>query len=116
MRTSGIESSAIKRFAACKIEIRKLGAITRTRLGLQRALLVQYTGLKFSAALYDAGHRTEATRIANALFILLGPRSRNHLSILDQLDIAGSRLIPSTAGYPWRVLSDCCRSNALRAQ
>lgn len=60
---------------------------------------MQYTGLKFSAALYDAGHRTEAVRIANALFILLGPHSRNHHSIVDQLDPHGARLVPSTAGH-----------------
>jgi hypothetical protein len=69
--------------------------LKRTRLGLQYSLLVQYD---LSAAMYDAGHRSEAVRIANAIFVLLGPDMRNHKSILSQLGATDSQLtIPSTA-------------------
>jgi hypothetical protein len=48
--------------------------------------------------MYDAGHRHEAGRIANAIFVLLGPDMRNHKSILSQLgSLDGQLTIPSTA-------------------
>jgi hypothetical protein len=72
--------------------------LKRTRLGLQYSLIVQYSGLRLSAAMYDAGHQTEAIRIANALFVLLGPDMRNHKSILAQLGAINDQFtIPSTA-------------------
>jgi hypothetical protein len=71
--------------------------LKRTKLGLLHALLVQYDGLRLSAAMYDAGHRGEAVRIANAIFVLIGPDMRNHKSILNQLGQEGALQIPSTA-------------------
>lgn len=71
--------------------------LKRTRLGLQYSLLVQYDALCLSSAMYDAGHRNEAVRIANAIFVLLGPDMRNHKPILSQLDLDGQLTIPSTA-------------------
>jgi len=72
--------------------------LKRTRLGLQYSLLVQYDALRLSAAMYDAGHRNEAVRLANAIFVLLGPDMRNHNSILRQLGaIDESFLLPSSA-------------------
>jgi hypothetical protein len=72
--------------------------LKRTRLGLQYSLLVQHDALCLSSAMYDAGHRSEAVRIANAIFVLLGPDMRNHKSILSQLGaLDGQLTIPSTA-------------------
>lgn len=72
--------------------------LKRTRLGLQYSLLVQYDALCLSSALFDVGHRNEAIRIANAIFVLLGPDARNHKSILGQLGVLDGQLtIPSTA-------------------
>ncbi|MBI5260251.1 MAG: hypothetical protein HY852_00350 [Bradyrhizobium sp.] len=46
----------------------------------------QHGALRMSASNYDFGHLAEAARIANAIFILLGPPSRTHLSIVDALN------------------------------
>jgi hypothetical protein len=46
----------------------------------------QHGALRMSASNYDFGHLAEAARIANAIFILFGPASRTHLSIVDALD------------------------------
>jgi hypothetical protein len=50
-----------------------------------------------SSSSYDVGHRGEAVRIANAIFVLLGPSSKNHKSIVDQLGQADKLQIVSTA-------------------
>jgi hypothetical protein len=71
--------------------------LKRTKLGLLHALHVQFDGLRLSAAMYDAGHRGEAIRMANAIFVLLGPNMKNHKSILSQLGQDGKLQIPSTA-------------------
>ncbi|MEK9282826.1 hypothetical protein MTR72_24880 [Bradyrhizobium sp. ISRA442] len=72
--------------------------LRRTRLGLQYSLLVQYDALCLSSAMFDAGHRSEAVRIANAIFVLLGPDMRNHKSVLSQLGVLDGQLtVPSTA-------------------
>src|SRR5260370_1738634 len=72
--------------------------LRRTRLGLHYSLLVQYDALCLSSAMYDAGHRNEAVRIANAIFVLLGPDMRTHKSILSQLGgLDGELTVPSTA-------------------
>ena len=71
--------------------------LRRTKLGLLHSLVVQYDGLRLSASMYDAGHRGEAIRIANAMFVLLGPDMRNHKSIFSQLGKTESLTIPSTA-------------------
>lgn len=47
--------------------------------------------------MYDAGHRGEAIRMANAIFVLLGPNLKNHKSILGQLGNDVQLQIPSTA-------------------
>jgi len=71
--------------------------LKRTKLGLLHALLVQFDGLRLSAAMYDVGHRGEAVRMANAIFVLAGPEMRNHKSILSQLGQEATLQIPSTA-------------------
>jgi hypothetical protein len=71
--------------------------LKRTKLGLQHALSVQYDGLRLSSSSYDAGHRGEAVRMANAMFVLLGPSMRNHKSIVNQLEQSGTFKMISTA-------------------
>lgn len=59
--------------------------LRRTRLGNLSAFCIQYDALKFSAHFYDLGYIHEAVRIANAIFILLGPKSKNHTPIVDRI-------------------------------
>jgi hypothetical protein len=68
--------------------------LKRTRFGLLRAFMQQYGALRLSASNYDFGHLAETARIANAILILLGPRSRSHLSIVEALD--WELVMPST--------------------
>lgn len=51
----------------------------------ERALHIQYQALQISTKAFDDGFRGEATRLANAIFILLGIGMRNHTSILEHL-------------------------------
>jgi hypothetical protein len=60
--------------------------LRRTRFGLLLAFLRQHGALRLSASSFDFGHQAEAPRIATAIYILLGPRSRNHTSIVDALN------------------------------
>ncbi|QWG10970.1 hypothetical protein KMZ29_14380 [Bradyrhizobium sediminis] len=50
-----------------------------------------------SVSSFDFGHVAEAARIANAIFILLGPRSRTHTSVVEALnwDIEMPTTVPS---------------------
>ena len=68
--------------------------LKRTRYGLLRAFLQQHGALRLSASGFDFGHLAEAARLANSIFILLGPQSRTHRSIVDALD--WSLAMPST--------------------
>jgi hypothetical protein len=71
--------------------------LRRTRLGLLHAFLRQHGALRLSVSSFDFGHISEAARIANAIFILLGPRSRTHTPVLDALnwDIEMPTTVPS---------------------
>jgi hypothetical protein len=71
--------------------------LKRTKLGILHAVSVQYDGLRLSASAFDAGHRGESVRMANALFVMLGPKMRNHTSIVEQLDRHLDLKIASTA-------------------
>jgi hypothetical protein len=71
--------------------------LRRTRFGLLRAFQRQHGALRMSVSSFDFGHVAEAARIANAIFILLGPRSRNHTSVVEALkwDIEMPTTVPS---------------------
>ncbi|MGM5025714.1 hypothetical protein AB8B02_05770 [Tardiphaga sp. 862_B3_N4_1] len=72
--------------------------LRRTRFGFLRAFVQQYGALKMSASGYDFGHIAEAARMANAVFILLGPRSRSHTSIIDALGWTPSMMTSRPSG------------------
>jgi hypothetical protein len=59
-----------------------------TPLGFHWALLAQYDALLLSSSAYDAGHRGEIARIANAIYILVGRGKRSHTSIIDGMGAA----------------------------
>lgn len=71
--------------------------IKRTKLGYLWALQVQYGGLLVSASMFDVGHTGESARMANAMYILLGPTTKNHVSIVSQLAFKEPLQITSTA-------------------
>jgi hypothetical protein len=71
--------------------------LKRTKLGLLQAFAIQYQGILLSSSAFDAGHRGEAARIANAIFVLLGPMMRNHKSIVGQLGASETVRMFSTA-------------------
>jgi hypothetical protein len=71
--------------------------LRRTRFGLLLAFLRQHSALRLSASSFDYGHVGEAPRLASAIFILLGPPSRTHTSVVDALgwNIAMATTTPS---------------------
>ncbi|MFZ0459608.1 MAG: hypothetical protein WAM17_14420 [Rhodoplanes sp.] len=71
--------------------------LKRTNLGFYHAFAVQYDGLRISASFYDIGHRNESVRMANAMFVLLGPQTKNHTSIVEHLRQTYEPWVYSTA-------------------
>jgi hypothetical protein len=71
--------------------------LRRTKYGLLLAFLRQHGALRLSATSFDFGHLAEASRIASAIFILLGPKSRSHTSIVEALswDVRMATTTPS---------------------
>ena len=60
--------------------------IVRTKLGFLWALAAQYEGLQISASMFDVGHQSsESVRMANAMYILIGPPRKSHRSVIAHL-------------------------------
>jgi hypothetical protein len=74
--------------------------LQRTKLGLLNAFNVQFDGLLLSSLSFDAGHIGEAARMANAMFILLGPSGKNHTSIVESLGFRETTWLVTTANRP----------------
>jgi hypothetical protein len=68
----------------------------RTEDDLRRAAEIQFQALKISCREFDAGFISEAARLANAVFILVGKGMRNHTSILKSADELEDRTFRST--------------------
>lgn len=88
--------------------------LRRTRYGLLRAFLQQHGALRMSVSGFDFGHLAETARIANAIFILLGPPSRAHRSIVDAL--GWQVLMPSTRPMGSLLVVECVPVEAVGDQ
>lgn len=69
---------------------------TRTEEEFRQAAEFQFRALKASADLFDLGEIGEASRMANAIFVLAGEGLRRHVGILDAVDQKKGRLYRST--------------------
>lgn len=72
----------------------------RDEARLHRALITQYDGLSISAGAFDAGHKGEAFRMANAIFILLGRNKSNHRPIIGRMGALEGIALPSVTVNP----------------
>jgi hypothetical protein len=81
----------------------------RKKEDLWNAFFAQRLSLTLSISSFDTGMMFEAARIANAIFLLVGRGMRNHVSILDQLELQDKiKFIASngehTTGSPLAVI------------
>jgi hypothetical protein len=59
----------------------------RTTVDFWNAFEVQKSALEVSSLAFDGGMTGEAARLATCAFLLVGPSTRNHTSIVDHLRI-----------------------------
>jgi hypothetical protein len=93
-RSNGARPNRSKRLLTLTEKINEISAHDPR---LIRAFLTQYAGLLISSKAFDEGHKNEAIRLANAVFVLLGTGMRNHQSIVSQLYPDLDIVLPSFA-------------------
>ena len=59
----------------------------RTAVEFWNAVEIQKAALEISSLAFDGGMIGEAARLATTAYLLVGPPSRNHTSLLDHLGI-----------------------------
>lgn len=68
----------------------------RTTDELWCAFELHRNAIEVSSLAFDGGLKGEAIRLANSIFILIGEKMKNHLSICDQIGIKDRLLFPTT--------------------
>lgn len=87
----------------------------RTIEDYHRAFATQYDALRHSSANFDVGNFWESVRIANAIYMLLGPSGKNHTNLVERLNKHSSLQMPtsvdSIAGSPLVICQICVIEN-----